>query len=103
MICVYILRSLKDKKNYIGSTNNLERRLREHSRGYVKSTVRRRPLVLKGYQECRDIFEAVKFEKQYKRSHGVLERAMRKGLFVVIDSVGAAQRALPGGGSSSVG
>ncbi|MEF3691892.1 MAG: GIY-YIG nuclease family protein [Candidatus Moraniibacteriota bacterium] len=33
MSFVYILQSLKSEKFYIGSTNNLERRIREHQNG----------------------------------------------------------------------
>lgn len=43
MFTVYILKSLKDQKRYIGSTNNLERRLRQHDHGLVASTKYRRP------------------------------------------------------------
>ncbi len=47
---LYILRSKKDGKRYIGITENIERRLDEHQRGHVKSTRNRRPLELI-YQE----------------------------------------------------
>jgi len=43
MYYVYILKSKKDNKNYIGSTNNLLRRLAEHNKGKVKSTKYRKP------------------------------------------------------------
>lgn len=39
MYTVYVLRSLKNKRLYTGSTNNLERRLTEHNsrhKGYTK-------------------------------------------------------------------
>ncbi|MBZ0180937.1 MAG: GIY-YIG nuclease family protein, partial [Melioribacteraceae bacterium] len=35
---VYILTSLKDSKRYIGMTSDLNRRLKEHNSGKVKST-----------------------------------------------------------------
>ncbi len=41
---VYILLSETDGRRYIGSTNNLARRLTEHNGGKVKSTRARRPL-----------------------------------------------------------
>jgi len=41
---VYILKSEKDSKRYIGSTNNLQRRMSQHNSGMVKSTIFRRPL-----------------------------------------------------------
>ncbi len=46
---VYILRSAKDKKLYVGSTDDLRRRLREHEAGQCKSTAYRRPLELEAY------------------------------------------------------
>ena len=46
MFYVYILRSLKDGKRYIGMTANLIRRLKEHHAGLVTSTRNRRPLLL---------------------------------------------------------
>ena len=41
---VYILRSQKDGKRYIGLTNDFVRRFSEHQYGKVKSTSQRRPL-----------------------------------------------------------
>lgn len=46
----YVLRSLKDKNNYCGSTDNLERRLKEHAKGETTSTKYRRPLKLIYYE-----------------------------------------------------
>jgi len=46
MYALYILKSLKDKEFYIGSTNNLRRRLFEHNNGQVFSTKSRRPFEL---------------------------------------------------------
>ncbi|OGK17082.1 hypothetical protein A2690_05005 [Candidatus Roizmanbacteria bacterium RIFCSPHIGHO2_01_FULL_39_12b] len=38
MFTVYILQNSKSKRYYIGSTNNLDRRIREHNRGQTRST-----------------------------------------------------------------
>ena len=46
MYFVYILKSLKDLKYYIGQTENFDNRLDQHNSGLVKSTKNRRPLVL---------------------------------------------------------
>ena len=46
MYAVYILKSFKDKKLYIGSTNNLKRRILEHNLGKVFSTKSRKPFEL---------------------------------------------------------
>ena len=46
MFCVYIIRSKIDKELYIGSTNNLKRRLLEHNKGLSRSTKYRSPFEL---------------------------------------------------------
>lgn len=43
MYYLYILKSKKDNNLYIGSTNNLKRRLLEHNKGLVFSTKLRKP------------------------------------------------------------
>ena len=43
---VYVLRSLKDGRFYIGMTNDLRRHLEQHHSGKVRSTRNRRPLIL---------------------------------------------------------
>jgi len=47
---VYVLLSKKDRKFYIGFTNNLKRRLSQHANGEVVSTKQRRPLKLIHYE-----------------------------------------------------
>jgi putative endonuclease len=46
MFFLYILQSLNDKWAYVGVTNNLQRRLDEHNKGYVRSTKNKRPFAL---------------------------------------------------------
>ncbi len=46
MYCVYIIKSQKDKKLYLGSTNNLKRRLAEHNNKLSFSTKHRGPFNL---------------------------------------------------------
>ncbi len=46
MYSVYILKSLKDYGYYIGQTDNLEKRLKNHNGGRVRSTKTRIPFVL---------------------------------------------------------
>jgi len=43
---VYILYSLKDKRLYVGCTNNIEDRIKRHSAGNVQATKFRRPIAL---------------------------------------------------------
>ena len=38
MFCVYIIESKKRNYRYVGLTNNLQRRLEEHQKGYNKIT-----------------------------------------------------------------
>jgi putative endonuclease len=47
---VYILRSQKDGRYYIGYTTNIERRLQEHNRGKNKSVRRRGPFEVVGLE-----------------------------------------------------
>ena len=38
MFTTYVLRNTKTGKHYIGSTNDIERRISEHNRGQTRST-----------------------------------------------------------------
>ncbi len=46
---VYILKSMKEGWYYVGSTNDLERRWREHTEGKCEPTRHRRPLQMEAY------------------------------------------------------
>jgi len=46
MFYVYLLKSKMNNQIYIGSTSNLNRRLKEHNDGEVFSTKRYRPWIL---------------------------------------------------------
>ena len=86
MICVYVLKSLKDDKKYIGSTSRgHQTRLLEHNSGKSKSTRHRRPFIIIGFQECETIKEASELEKKYKRSNGALQRAIKNKQFKIIN------------------
>lgn len=52
MYYVYVLLSLKDGKWYTGYTNDLKRRFKEHNKGLVFATTKRRPFVLIYYEAC---------------------------------------------------
>ena len=81
--CVYILISIKDGKRYIGSTVNIERRLREHVGGHVKATSGRLPVYLYGVRYFEKIEMAATFEKKYKRSSGQLTRDIKNGKIIL--------------------
>ncbi len=66
MFYVYILRSEKDKNLYIGSTNDLKRRLSEHNQGKSLSTKSRIPFKLLYYEACVSENDARKREHNLK-------------------------------------
>src|SRR3989338_11391291 len=67
---VYILQSLKDKKTYVGYTDNFERRLEQHNSGMSKSTNHRTPFKLLFKEEYKNITEAKKREIWWKSGAG---------------------------------
>lgn len=67
---VYLLKSLKDSKYYIGQTDNIEKRLKEHNSGKVKSTKDRKPFKLIGYETYKDRDRARYREYKLKRHSG---------------------------------
>lgn len=70
MYKTYVLQSLKDKFIYIGITNNVEKRLKEHNDGNNKSTKSRIPFIIIYQEDCRDRLEARKREKWLKSGEG---------------------------------
>jgi len=67
---VYILKSLKDHDLYIGSTNNVHRRLTEHNSGNVDSTKCRTPFTLEAYVAVKDKSKAIELEQYLKSGWG---------------------------------
>jgi putative endonuclease len=67
---VYILKSLKDKKRYVGLTNNIERRLAQHNSGKVTATRKRIPLELVYFETFENRSEAALREKFFKSGKG---------------------------------
>jgi putative endonuclease len=66
----YILRSDVDGQLYTGCTNDLRKRLRQHTDGHVVSTSKRRPLELLYYEACMDQSDAFAREKYLKSGMG---------------------------------
>ena len=66
MYYTYVLRSLKDKRLYIGSTPDLRKRLKEHNSKKVFSTKYRLPLELVYYEAYCEERYARRREKQLK-------------------------------------
>lgn len=67
---VYALQSLVDRKTYVGSTDNFERRLKRHNSGQVKSTKHRIPLKVLFTEEFSTLYEARKRELWWKSGAG---------------------------------
>jgi putative endonuclease len=78
MYYTYVLRSLKDKKLYIGSTSNIAKRIQEHNNGLNISTKKRRPFELIYCEKFQTRKDARWREYKFKKSHDVLKRAMQK-------------------------
>ena len=70
MFYTYVLRSQKDGKLYIGSTGDLEKRIKAHNSGKVRSTKGRRPLKLIYYESYLTKTEVRKRENFYKSGAG---------------------------------
>ncbi len=70
---VYVLFSEVDGRRYIGSTNNLARRLSEHNSGKVKSTRARYPLKVIYTEEFIDEGVARRRERFFKTHKGYNE------------------------------
>lgn len=83
---LYILKSLKDFKLYIGYTNNIVKRLKKHNSGQVMSTKYRRPLVIVYCEAYRTEVEAREREKQLKQ-FGKVYAQLKRRLIRSINSI----------------
>jgi len=72
MFTVYVLRSLKNGRMYIGHTDNIERRLEEHNSGRSRYTHTTRPFELIYSEVYKSRSEAAKRELQLKSGQGRL-------------------------------
>jgi putative endonuclease len=63
---VYILRSILRGLLYVGTTNDVERRVRQHNAGYSRSTAPYRPYELVYVEEHTSLAEARKREWHLK-------------------------------------
>jgi putative endonuclease len=62
-----MLRSLSDKRHYTGSTENIEKRLKEHNQGKIRSTKSRCPFELI-YQESFETRSEARKRENYLKS-----------------------------------
>lgn len=68
--CVYVLKSQKDGKLYIGFTSNLHNRLTAHIRGEAKATSFRRPFELVYCEFYKAKSDALRRETYFKTTKG---------------------------------
>ncbi len=83
MFYIYVLKSLRDGMNYIGSTNNLKKRLAEHNSGRAPSTKLRKPFILIYYEAYRDEVDARMREHNLKlrsRAYAQLKRRIERSI-----------------------
>jgi putative endonuclease len=59
-----------DNNLYIGTTNNIHRRLTEHNFGKVDSTKGRIPFSLEAYIAVKDQAKAIELERYFKTGSG---------------------------------
>ena len=67
---VYVLRSSKFERNYVGFTSNLDQRLVDHNNGRTKSTRPYKPWKVLFYEKYSSKIEALKREKYLKSGQG---------------------------------
>lgn len=80
---VYVLKSEKDLKLYIGVTGDLERRFQEHQEGKNKSTRHRRPFKLVYYEAFaskKDAYQRESKLKQYKNTYTHLKKRIENSI-----------------------
>lgn len=82
---VYIIESEKDGRWYIGQTNDLARRVRDHNRGYSNYTKKFRPWHLYASKIFTDRAEAMRVERRIKnfKSRSLIEEYIKSHDFVI--------------------
>jgi putative endonuclease len=83
MYYIYLLKSKKDEKLYIGFTPNLVKRLEKHNKGEVESTKHRRPFELiyfEGYKSLKDATRREHNLKLFSRAYSALKTRLEKSL-----------------------
>lgn len=86
MFYTYVLLSQKDKKFYIGFTNNLKERISLHQNGKVFATKPRLPIKLIYAEIHLNKYDALRREKYFKTNKG--KNALYKMCKEYLDSIG---------------
>ncbi|MCK4904658.1 GIY-YIG nuclease family protein [bacterium] len=84
MFYVYVLLSLKDNNFYIGFSENLKKRIKDHNSGRNTSTKIRRPLELVYYEAHLSKEDALRREEYFKTSKG--KSTLRQMLRITLSS-----------------
>lgn len=81
---VYILKSLKNGTYYIGSTNNLDRRINEHFCGKCKYTKTILPIQLVFSQNYKNLKTArsVEYWLKSRKNKDIIERIVRERIIL---------------------
>jgi len=67
---VYVLRSIKFERNYVGFTKDINNRLKQHNSGHTKSTKPYKPWKLLFFETYSTKIEAINREKFLKTGKG---------------------------------
>jgi putative endonuclease len=67
---IYVIQSLKDFNFYVGYTQSIEERLKQHNSGKVVSTRYRTPFKLVYFEGCTNQADALHREKYLKTTYG---------------------------------
>ena len=78
MFYLYILKSVKDLGYYIGFTEDIEKRIKEHNTGKTRSIKHRLPFELVYKEEYSTKTEARKREIQLKKNYQVRKEILLK-------------------------
>jgi putative endonuclease len=76
----YVMQSRKNGNLYVGYTNDLQKRLKEHNQGLNKSTKSSRPWKVIYYESCLDKDDAERREVYLKTNQGqrLIKRRLKK-------------------------
>ena len=75
---VYLIKSVNNNYYYVGSTSNVDNRLRQHNNGEVRSTKFRKPYELVYIEKYDSIQEARVRERQVKKSRSIKQGILDK-------------------------
>lgn len=78
MFFVYVIKSLKDSSTYIGSSENVENRLKQHNMGKTRSIKSKVPFYLVHVEEYDSKTEAIKRELRLKNNSWEKEQLFKK-------------------------